>query len=124
MRRNVRLFTLICVIIDRRKKPRGCAAHIICFTHRSLSQRLLVNLTISSRTNSTTMKRLLIIYLLYTLFQAALLVSPCVKITYRQTKNAGFRCTQLTTLQQHLDKAWTNTTIITIFDSNIPNIPG
>ncbi|KAG5311333.1 GPV protein, partial [Acromyrmex insinuator] len=68
------------------------------------------------------MKRLLIIYLLYTFFQAVLL-SPCVKVVYNQT-NVGFRCTELTTLRQYLDKAWTNTMIITIFDSNIPNIPG
>ncbi|XP_012054030.1 PREDICTED: leucine-rich repeat-containing protein 15-like [Atta cephalotes] len=69
------------------------------------------------------MKRLLIIYLLYTLFQTVLL-SPCVKIVYKQTNKVGFQCTELTTLREYLNKAWTNTTIITIFDSNIPNILG
>ncbi|XP_018311992.1 leucine-rich repeat transmembrane neuronal protein 4 isoform X1 [Mycetomoellerius zeteki] len=69
------------------------------------------------------MQRLLIIYLLYMLFQAALL-SPCVKIVYKQTNDVDFRCTELTTLQQYLDKAWINTTTIAIFDSNIPNIRG
>lgn len=43
----IRLHTLICVIIDRRKKPRGCAAHITFYP--SLSRELLVNSTISSR---------------------------------------------------------------------------
>ncbi|XP_011691712.1 PREDICTED: TLR4 interactor with leucine rich repeats-like [Wasmannia auropunctata] len=70
------------------------------------------------------MKRLLTIYLFYTLFQAALLESPCMKVAYSRTNNVGFRCTELTTLQQHLETAWTNTTTITIFDSNIPNIAG
>ncbi|KYM93932.1 PREDICTED: leucine-rich repeat transmembrane neuronal protein 2-like [Cyphomyrmex costatus] len=69
------------------------------------------------------MKRLLIIYLLYTLFQAALL-SPCAKVSYKQTNDVSFQCTKLTTLPQYLDEAWTNTTTIVIFDSNIPNIPG
>ncbi|KAL0116682.1 hypothetical protein PUN28_009953 [Cardiocondyla obscurior] len=44
-------------------------------------------------------------------------------MTYKRTSDVGFRCTQLTTLQRHLDEALTNTTIITISDSNIPNIP-
>lgn len=112
---------------DRRKTPRGCAAHIIRFTHRSLYRRLLVNSMVSSRADST-MKHLLIICLLYTLFQAAFaakeLASPCTRIAYSRTNDVGFRCTELTTLQDHLDKARTNTTIITIFDSNIPNILG
>ncbi|XP_029169240.1 leucine-rich repeat transmembrane neuronal protein 2-like [Nylanderia fulva] len=72
------------------------------------------------------MKRLLLICLFYTLFEAALSVktsSSCTKITYMPSNNAGFRCTQLTTLQD-LDEARANTTVIAIFDSNIANIPG
>jgi len=115
---------LICIIIGRKKKPRGCAAHMIHFTSLTLSRGLLVTSTISSRANSTIMKQFLIIYFLYTFFQAVLLASPCVKTAYRRTNDIVFQCIQLTTLQQYLDEAWTNTTIITIFDSNIPNIPG
>ncbi|KAL6265261.1 hypothetical protein P5V15_002041 [Pogonomyrmex californicus] len=70
------------------------------------------------------MKRLLLIYLFYILFQVALLESPCETITYKQKNNVDFRCTQLTTLENNLDQAWTNTTSITISDSNIPNISG
>ncbi|EZA51723.1 hypothetical protein DMN91_003604 [Ooceraea biroi] len=69
------------------------------------------------------MKRPLLICLLCTLFKIISSASPCTKITYRRTNNVGFRCTGLTTLQK-LEQARTNTTIITIFDSNIPNVPG
>ncbi|XP_050456391.1 leucine-rich repeat transmembrane neuronal protein 2-like isoform X2 [Cataglyphis hispanica] len=81
---------------------------------------------ISLRAGLMTMKHLLLIYLFHTLFEAGLSAetSPCMKITYKQTNNVGFRCTQLTTLQNYLDQAMINTTIITIFDSNIPNVPG
>ncbi|GAB1861866.1 Platelet glycoprotein V [Camponotus japonicus] len=70
------------------------------------------------------MKHLLLICLFHTLFEAGLSTkdSPCVEIN--QTNDVVFRCTQLTTLSEYLDKARANTTIITIFDSNISNVPG
>lgn len=129
MRRNIwfKLYKLICFIIDKRKKPRRYdAAHIS--VHGSLCRGRSVNLTISLRAGLTTMKHLLLICFFHTLFEAGLSAEPsaepCVKITYKQTNNVGFRCTQLTTLQNYLDQAMINTTIITIFDSNIPNVPG
>ncbi|XP_072755150.1 uncharacterized protein [Anoplolepis gracilipes] len=72
------------------------------------------------------MKRLLLICLFHMLFKTSLSTeaSPCVKITHERTNDVGFRCTQLTTLQKYLDQARTNTTIITVFDSNISNVPG
>ncbi|KAH0948681.1 hypothetical protein HN011_003392, partial [Eciton burchellii] len=55
---------------------------------------------------------------------AASSVKPCTKTRYMHTNNIGFRCTGLTTLQRYLKQARTNTTVITIFDSSIQNIPG
>ncbi|XP_012220076.1 leucine-rich repeat transmembrane neuronal protein 4-like [Linepithema humile] len=78
------------------------------------------------------MKRLLLICFFYPFFEAALSATTvgqaskasCVRITYKRTNGVGFRCTEITTLQDNLNRARTNTTIITIFDSNIPNVPG
>lgn len=122
----IQLHKLIRFIINKRKKPRGYDTAPHTSVHCSLCWGCSVNSTISSQADLTTMKHLLLICLFYTLFEAGLSAekSPCVQITYTRTNNVGFRCTQLTTLQKYLDQARANTTIITIFDSNISNVPG